>query len=224
MTYVAEPGVDLAQFPLVTPQSRLAARQHFGLAADAEVVGVAARLVRDKGMLEVLGAAEQLLATRPRLHFLIAGTGVLERELRERVLAAGLADRIHLLGCQETAEMPRFYAAIDLLVLASRREGRPISVMEAVASGLPVVATPVGDIPLMVKNGINGVIINGVEEAAIAQGIAQVLESPSCTRRAYQHNTLLRHQFDYWACCGAVEGIYQNVALLPAVWRQPILG
>jgi glycosyltransferase involved in cell wall biosynthesis len=132
-------GVDTARF---VPGNRAAARRALGLPQDMPIVGVAARLEPVKGVDVAIGA----LARMDRRAILaIAGTGSQQETLRQLAAALNVADRVLFLG--HVDEMSRFYAALDVLCLSSRAEGLPLSLLEAQATGVPVVASAVGGVP-----------------------------------------------------------------------------
>lgn len=120
-------GIDLDRFQPPTPAERAAARETLGL-PDGPVVLFVGRLVEKKGVPEVIEMAH----LRPAVHFLLVGSG----PLAGQVAAAG--GNLTQLASVPPAEMPRVYHAADVLLLPSRGEGRPLSVQEAMACGVPV--------------------------------------------------------------------------------------
>jgi glycosyltransferase involved in cell wall biosynthesis len=130
-------GVDAATYrPL--PGQREAIRRELSLAPDAFVLVMIAEMNANKRHELVL---EAMAATRdPRVTLLLVGTGELEPALRQRAASLGIADRVRFLG--QRSDVPALLAASDALVLASVREGMPRVVLEAMGTGIPVIATP----------------------------------------------------------------------------------
>lgn len=122
-------------------------RAELGLAADAVVCFTAARLTPIKGYLYQILAAKHLVALPgcERLHFVWAGDGEQRAALEQAIVSAGLTGRVHLLG--HRWDVADWYDAADIFALPSDMEGMPLAIMEAMAKGLPVVATAVSGIP-----------------------------------------------------------------------------
>src|SRR5262249_25962451 len=127
-----------------TPRDSTRAGLCFELGVDeaSTLVGVLARLEPVKGHHYLIEAAARVVTAHPKAHFVLIGEGALKAEIESQAARLGLADRIHLLG--HRAEGARLIAACDLAVLPSLHEGLPNAVIEAMAAGVPVVATAVG--------------------------------------------------------------------------------
>jgi glycosyltransferase involved in cell wall biosynthesis len=159
---------------LFHPADRAASRAQLGIAADAEVVTYVGRLVAEKGLRELLDACRTLAATRPRLRLVLVGEGPMREEIAAR-LAADPSLQVTLAGAQPPAEVARWMAASDLVTLPSYSEGHPNVLVEALACGRPVVATPVGGIPEVV-DAESGILVPARDAAALAAGLAQALD------------------------------------------------
>ncbi|MFC4590302.1 glycosyltransferase [Sphaerisporangium corydalis] len=118
-------------------------------------------------------AAAQVSARAPRALFLLAGSGPLFRETADRVAALGLGGTVRLLG--PVREASRLVAAADLLVLSSTYEGLPVVVMEALAAGVPVVATDVGGLRDLIVPERNGLLTRPGDATALAGGILRAM-------------------------------------------------
>jgi glycosyltransferase involved in cell wall biosynthesis len=132
-------GIDAELF---RPRPRAEARAALGLAAPGRLVLVCGHLIERKDPLLALAVFERARASEDRLAFL--GRGPLEAELRAALRARALEERVELRGEVAPAELATWYAACDVLLLTSRREGRPNVVLEALACGRPVLATDAG--------------------------------------------------------------------------------
>ena len=166
-------GCDAAIFK---PQPRDAARALLGIAADARLVVYVGRLVAEKGLRELLEAMDTLAAADPDVQLALVGDGPLRAEL-ERGLAARPALRIRLPGAQSPPEVARWMAAADVVTLPSYSEGHPNVLVEALACGRPVVATPVGGIPEVVDESC-GVLVPARDASALATGLRGALARP----------------------------------------------
>lgn len=156
------------------PRDRNEARAALRLDADAELVVYVGRLVPEKGLRELLDAMATLAPQRPKLQLALVGEGPMRTELDARI-AAGPALRVHLPGAQGPHEVARWMAASDLVTLPSYSEGHPNVLVEALACGRPVVATPVGGIPEVVDADC-GLLVAARDPAALAMGLRDALD------------------------------------------------
>lgn len=173
-------GVD-APSPAQPGQIRaLRARLH--LPPQAEVVGMVARLAPQKGVGHFLDAAAQVLRARPQTVFVLAGGGPLEHEVRTRAAALGLdRDRMKILGHVEAAE--ELYPAFDVLALSSLYEGLPYVLLEAMARGVPVVATAVQGSRDAVEDGVTGLLALSGDAQALGGQILRLLADAALRQR-----------------------------------------
>jgi glycosyltransferase involved in cell wall biosynthesis len=153
-------------------------RRTIGVNPTDTLVGFVSRLAWEKGPDKFLKAAEVMLEKRPELHFAMVGTGAMEKELAVAVRNAGLQSRIHLVGLAR--DPCRIYPAFDLLLHTSRADAMPLTILEAMASGIPVVAIGVGGIPEIVATEETGVLVGTTEWPGIVseypgdwEGVAQ---------------------------------------------------
>lgn len=163
-------GCDAALFQ---PGDRQAAREALGLAQDAEVVLYVGRLVPEKGLRELVHATRRLAAARPRARVVFVGDGPLHAELAA-TLAAEPGLPLQLAGSQAPAEVARWMVASDLVTLPSYSEGHPNVLVEGLACGRPVVATPVGGIPEVV-DAASGLLVPARDADALAGALAKAL-------------------------------------------------
>jgi glycosyltransferase involved in cell wall biosynthesis len=152
---------------------RAAVRSELGLDPDALVVGTVANLRVQKAYPDLLAAALEVVERLPDVRFVAVGQGPLEAEIRALHARLGLGDRLSLLGLRPDAV--RIMAACDVFVLASHWEGLGVAVMEALALGLPVVATAVGGVPEVVEHGCEGLLVPPGRPSEMAAALLAVL-------------------------------------------------
>lgn len=155
------------------PHSQYQIRRELGVNLDAKLIGMVARLQPVKGHRFFIDAAASVLRDQPNAHFVLAGDGPLRLEIEDQAARLGISDRVHLLG--DRADVAELIQAFDLLVLASLHEGSPNAVMEAMAAGVPVVATAVGGTKELIIEGETGYLAPPADSAALADRIAFAL-------------------------------------------------
>ncbi len=114
-------------------------------------------------------------------HLLLAGDGILRDKLRGRVEALGMTNRVHFLGNRD--DIPQLLSAANAFAFASSSEAAPLSVMEAVAAGLPVIGTRVGSVPEIVLDGQNGILVPPEDIRALASAMLRIREDASLRQR-----------------------------------------
>jgi glycosyltransferase involved in cell wall biosynthesis len=177
-------GVDAGRFG-PDPQAAAAVRARHGLSQADTVVFTAGRLVRKKGFEYLIDAVARLSAQRPGLRLIIAGGGDLDAELRARAASQGLADRVRFAGTIAQSDIGAYLAAADIAVVpsvhdeAGNVDGLPNTVMEALASGTPLVASSVGGIPSVVDHGRTGLLVRERDAEGLAAALAQLADDPA---------------------------------------------
>jgi glycosyltransferase involved in cell wall biosynthesis len=155
-------------------------RQAHGIEPRATVVTHIGRFAFQKNHALLVEAFAQVRSNAP-LYLLLVGGGELENAVREQVAGLGLASRVRFLGVR--ADVADILRASDVFVLSSRWEGNPMSVLEAMAAGLPVVSTAVGGVPELVREGETGLLVPSEDAGALAQAL-QALVDDAARRRA----------------------------------------
>lgn len=163
-------GIDVARWHAAPP----ADLSSVGIAAGDRVAATVARLHPQKG-LEDLIAAAALLRNEPSLHLVVVGDGPDRAPLQRTIDDAGLADRLHLLGHRD--DVAGVLARAELFVLPSRFEGLPSAVIEAMAAGLPVIATDVGGVRELVDDGRTGWLVPAASPVMLADAIRNALRA-----------------------------------------------
>ena len=192
---------------------RLEVRQEFGLAEGELLALTVANLRVEKGHDVLLRAARQVIDEGAPVRFVVAGRGPLEGELEDERVRLRLSDRYHFAG--QRSDVLRLLAAADLFVLPSRHEGLPVVLMEAAATGVPIVATAVGEIPNLWTNGLDAVLVPPEDPQALAEGILTVVRDEALRQRLAIGSLARGALFDVTRCVGEIEAIYDELAARP---------
>ena len=178
-------GVDLKRF---RPLPREQMRRELGLNGAPLLLSVG-NLLELKGHHLLIDALQALESRYPEARLVIVGQGPERRSLEERAHARGVAQRVSFAGVVPNDELARWYSAADVLVLASRREGWPNVLLEAMACGTPVVATSVGGVPEIIASHV-GVLLLERGVLPLKTALCQLLTAPPprSVVRAYAEN------------------------------------
>lgn len=142
-----------------------------------------AQLIERKGIHHLLAACAALTPDRrQRLRLEVCGTGPMEQELKRMVEAAGLSRQVHFAGLVAYEHIPARLRAADVFALPSRQEGMPLALLEAMASGLPVLASPVGAIPDVVEDGVHGFLVQHGDRPGLAHALTRFIDEPELCR------------------------------------------
>ena len=148
-------------------------RRECGYSTDAPLVGIIGRLVPIKNHELFLQAARQVHEALPEARFVVVGGGERQPELESLAASLSLSDVVSFTGWRR--DLPAIYADLDTLVISSRNEGTPVSIIEAMAAGVPVVATAVGGVPDLLRGGDLGMLVPSDDPAALADAIGAAL-------------------------------------------------
>lgn len=168
-----ENGVDLGKFSNLD-HTKNETKQELGLTGRT-VVGYVGRLSEGKGIQFLIKALVDLIQQKPNVSCLIVGDGEYSLQLKALAQALGLSDKVLFTGRRN--DVPRLYSAMDIFVLPSLEEAFPMVILEAMATGVPVVATGVGDIPRIIEDGSTGLIVKSRSSEALSQALTFVLEN-----------------------------------------------
>jgi glycosyltransferase involved in cell wall biosynthesis len=188
-------AVDGARFRPRAPDEDL--RERFGIPREAVVIGIVARIQRHRRFEVLLEAVRQVLARRPEAVLLVLGRGTHARELaHERAKALGILDRVRLPGYVGGQDYPAALACFDLKVfLVPGSDGTCRAVREAMATGIPVVASRRGLLPEIVRDGVEGIIVDDEVEPLARAMERLVADKPG--RLEMGRNALRRAQEDF---------------------------
>ncbi|MEM9031308.1 MAG: glycosyltransferase family 4 protein [Pseudomonadota bacterium] len=177
---VVRHGIDTRRFH--PARDRAALRRRLRLEENAVIVGCFGRIRAQKGTGDFVDAMLQLMQTRKDVHAIAMG-GVVGhedyvRELKTRITRAGLGERLRIMPEVPVDNMPDWYAALDLYVAPQRWEGFGLTVLEAMSSGVPVVATGVGAFEELLDKGRMGTLVEPGDVPSLAAAIAPILDDP----------------------------------------------
>jgi glycosyltransferase involved in cell wall biosynthesis len=204
-------GIDLRPFdgPAVGSEIRTA----LGIPSGALVIGTVGRLVEVKRHDLLLRSFARLRAAgrHGSTWLLLVGDGPERKRLEELAASLRIGDRTVFAGYQ--SEPAWIYRAMDLFVLTSRHEGLPLALLEAWASGLPVVASAVGAIPQTLTHGANGMLFESGDEAALTETMEGLLDSPSSLGQfGRQGRELVERQYSFGRMAAEYEASYRQLA------------
>ena len=137
-----------------------------------------ARLSDEKGVSVLVTAAERVIASRPHVAFTVHGDGYLRQDLTAQIERAGLEAHVHLNGAFSRQDLPAIMSGADIFALPSLTEGYPLSIVEAMAWGIPVVATNVGGVPELIRHGVNGLLCTAGDPDSLARALLELVDDP----------------------------------------------
>ena len=177
---VLRSGIDAG---LYAPDRKARERVRLELGASAEtiLVGSVGNLKAQKAPLDFVEAARRAHARDARLAFVFAGDGELRAEVERAIAGAGLSGVVRLLGWRD--DVPDLLSALDLFLLTSRFEGLPRAALQAIAAGVPVVATDTGGIAEIVADGETGVLVPVGDMPAASDAVVRLAADPEARRR-----------------------------------------
>ncbi len=169
-------GIDLDRFRHPN-RPREAVRAELGIPRDAPVAGTVTRLSPQKAPLDFVAAAARVAGQWPDVHFVVVGDGPLRADVEAAMAAQGLTERIHLTGLRR--DVPDLMHSFDVFALTSLWEGLPRVLPQAMAAGLPIIATDADGNAEVVVDGVNGYLVPRGDVAALAERMAHLLRDPA---------------------------------------------
>lgn len=173
-------GIDTDRFRPHS-ESRDDLRRELAIPADAPVIGIVAALRPEKNHAMFIRVARQVVDQRPDARFLIIGDGPQRSAIAHSRDAAGLGHCVHLLGTRH--DTPRLLSAMDVFLLCSHNEASPVSILEALSSQVPVVATRVGSVAESVVEGRTGFLVDIDDAAAMAARVLRLVDDRALAAR-----------------------------------------
>lgn len=195
---------------------RGARRSSWGVPADAFVVGTVARLVPVKNQATLLRALPYVAAN---VHLVLVGAGPSRPKLEDLARDLNVGSRVHFTG--QLVEPINLHQFFDVSVLCSRSESSPNSVIEALAAGCPVIATPVGGIPEVIADRHTGLLVPVDEPQALAASVEELRRDAELRRRVSAAGLAhVRTRYHQSVVIGQLEALYQDLALKGHKWGR----
>ncbi len=209
LVQVIPSGIDFSPFDEVGSRDFL--RREFSFAPDEYLVGIVAALEDHKGHAYLIQASKVVKEQAPRVRFIVVGSGSLRMMLDRQARELGVEDIVFFLGFRE--DVPRILASLDLFVLSSHHEGMGSSLLDAMASRLPVVATRAGGIPEVVMDRETGLLVPPRDPDALAQAILELYRDRELAARLARSGLAVVHRkFSAEAMAGKVAELYEQFA------------
>lgn len=199
-------GLDLAPFA-ATPRHDGHFRAEFGIPVDVPLIGVVGRLVPIKQHELFLAMAARLREDVPGARFAVIGDGERRAELEALADVLGLGGCVTFTGWQR--DLRAAYSDMDVLVISSLNEGTPVSVIEALAAGVPVVATAVGGLPDLLEHGRYGRLVPPDDAAGLAAAVRAALDEDAAGRASVQGAIL--DQYGMERLAGDLAALYRGL-------------
>ncbi|MCK5267154.1 MAG: glycosyltransferase family 4 protein [Spirochaetes bacterium] len=183
----------------------------YGIPGGHFIVGVVGRLSIEKGHRYFVEAALKVLSQEKDVVFVIIGDGKERKNIEDIIRNSKYSKNFYMLG--HISSMQKVYAALDIVIISSLREGLPNALLEAMVCGKPVVSTSVGGIPEIIKNNINGVMVSPRDSDAIANALLALIRNPEDINRIVvaARRTILE-QFTFKARMDKIKRIYEKMA------------
>ena len=186
-------GVDTEQLAKVSRDAR-GVKDEFRVPPENRLVVNVASFTSKKRHVDLLRGAKEILKQDPSVTFLLVGQGPLQLDMKLEARQLGIDSNVIFTGFRP--DVPRLVAAADLFVLSSLFEGLPISLLEAMGLGIPVVATRVGGIPEAVTDGVEGFLVEPLNPSQLADKVLELLHSPELLEQ-FSQNAARRIQEDF---------------------------
>ena len=201
-------GIDIREFQEVKGD-RMKKKEELGADARCPLVAMIACFKTQKSPLDFVKIARIVSDNIAAIRFLLVGDGVLRSEIEELIKKLGMEDKIFLLGWRN--DIPGILSCIDVLVLTSLWEGLPRVFPQAMASGVPVVATEVDGAPEAIKNGINGYLLPPKDINAMAEKVIYLIRHPEKAQEMGEKGKGLVAEFDIWKMLAQQEELYASL-------------
>jgi glycosyltransferase involved in cell wall biosynthesis len=211
-TSVIHSGVNVHRF-IKGAKQRAGKRKELGVPPDSLVVGYVGWLIPIKGVTHLVSAMPKVLEKHPKSLLVLVGKGddkgEEEIKLKEQVERAGLTDKVRFLGWR--SDVDEIMGCFDIFVLPSLNEGMGRVLVEAMAAGLPVVASRVGGIPDLVRDGQNGLLVPPEDAIALEKAISSLLEDKKKRKRMGQVGTKMCRQYSTEAMVAQIDNLYREL-------------
>ncbi|MEQ8839114.1 MAG: glycosyltransferase, partial [Lacipirellulaceae bacterium] len=207
-------GVDTQRF---APHEEAALKETLGIDPTSTVVGILAALRPEKNHELFLHGAAVLLRDFPETQFLVMGDGPRRHDLEQLAFDLGISKSIHFLGSRD--DVPQLLNVCDVVSLTSHNEASPVSVLEALASGVPVVASEVGSVRETVVDGETGLLFQAGDQPAYVSAMTKLLQNEAL--RVYLGENGRKRVMEKWSLDGMTRGYEQLIERIYSSKRNP---
>jgi len=211
-TSVIHSGVDIHRF-IEGAKQRTRKSKELGIPADSLVIGYVGWLIPIKGVTHLVNAMARVVEQHPKSILVLVGKGDEKGEeeikLKEQVERAGLADKVRFLGWRP--DVDEIMGCFDIFVLPSLNEGMGRVLVEAMAAGLPIVASRVGGIPDLVKDGRNGLLVPPADASALAKAISDLLAEKKNRNRMGKAGKKMCRPYSAKAMVEQIDDLYKEL-------------
>lgn len=188
-------------------------RVYLPLASRPKQIGFVGRLTTEKGVLEFVKAIPIAIDLQPDLSFMIVGTGMLDSDIEDILLDQPWASKVTWIKWVDHEKIPHLLNQLKLVVVPSYTEGLPNVILEAMACGTPVLATPVGGIPDLVIDGVTGFLLKDNRPVSIANALCHAMEAEKQLEGiAKNAAALIERDYNLDAAVGRYESIMRKLA------------
>ena len=201
-------GVDHRRYR--QPCDRRWFQREFDLLPAHRTIAMIAQFIPRKGHRLLVEAARQILVSWPDARFLLFGKGPLEKEIRRLCKHSRIADKVIFGGFRDDLE--RILPCLDLLVHPAEMEGLGVSLLQAAAAGIPIIASRVGGIPEIVHDGLNGYLVEAGDVGGMAGRVTKILAEPEKARRLGSAGLkMVQSRFSIGAMVNGNLSVYRDV-------------
>lgn len=201
-------GINLENFERL---SRENIRRKLEITNEQKIVIFAGTLRPIKGVKYLIQAMNLIRQKNTKASLMLIGDGEERQSLEELVKESNLGDCVTFVGQVPNEEVLEYMAASDVFVLPSLSEGFPLVILEAMASGLPIVATKVGGLPEIIKEGDNGFLVEPKDSIEIAEKVLLLLQGKELRQRIAKNNRQRAKDYTWAKVVDSVEQVYQKV-------------
>ncbi len=205
------PGIDFDLYGRPSERNRTELRQRIGATAPSVVLVSVGRMVPGKGHTFLLSAMKRLADQVPEAHLVLVGDGPLRSRFERQSRDLGLEHKVTFAGQQSPPEVAQWLAAADLFCLFSEYENYSNAALEAMASGLPVLATRVGGFPLQVRDGDNGYLIEPGSETQFVERVRQLAGAPALRLALGTGARRFSENFSWRTSAARVAALYERL-------------
>ncbi len=177
-----------------------------------------ARFYRQKNHRLLIEAFNKAQGAVPGMRLLLVGDGELRGEIKKQIRDCGLEHKVVLTG--NVTDVEAYLAGSDIFILSSDFEGTPLSVVEAMCAGLPVIATAVDGVPDIISNTINGILVEARNSGALAQAIIDLAQDSALREEMGRKNIEAAKQYDVKIITAKYEALYDKTVLKTGVARR----